>query len=58
MQYHEQYIVDSNGKKSAVVLPIESYKELMDDLHDLAIIAERKDDKVISFEEMEKRLSN
>ncbi len=58
MQYHEQFIVDNNGNKSAVILPIDDYNDLMEDLHDLATIAERKDKKVISFEEMEKRLSN
>jgi hypothetical protein len=28
-----QYIVDANGQKTAVVLPIEEYEELLEDLH-------------------------
>lgn len=28
-----QYIVDANGHKTAVVLPIEEYEELLEDLH-------------------------
>ena len=53
---HEQFIVDNSGKKIAVVLPLENYKELLEDLHDLAIIAERKDETTISFDELKKGL--
>jgi PHD/YefM family antitoxin component YafN of YafNO toxin-antitoxin module len=52
----EQYIVDSKGKKTAVILPIGEYEELLEDLHDLSVIAERKDEPVISFNEIKKRL--
>jgi len=51
-----QFILDKSGKKSFVILPVEEYDELMEDLYDLAIIAERKDEPTISFEEFEKRL--
>ena len=53
---HEQFIVDESGKKTAVVLPLEDYEELIEDIHDLAIIAERKDEPTISFDELKKRL--
>lgn len=53
---HEQFIVDNSGKKIAVVLPLENYEELLEDLHDLAIIAERKDETTISFNELKKGL--
>ncbi|MCK5094167.1 MAG: hypothetical protein KAR18_05540, partial [Spirochaetes bacterium] len=53
---HEQFIVDNSGKKIAVVLPLENYEELLEDLHDLAIIAERKDETTISFDELKKGL--
>ncbi len=52
----EQYIVDENGQKTAVVIPINEYEELLEDLHDLAVIAERRDEPTISFEEVKKRL--
>jgi len=44
-----QYIVDGKGQKMAVILPIEEYQELLDDLHDLAVIAERRDEPTIAF---------
>ncbi len=52
----QRYIVDSQGKKTAVLVPIKKYQELMADLHDLAIVAERKNEKPISLSEMKKRL--
>ncbi len=55
-KFHEKYIVDGKGQKTAVILPVEEYEELLEDLHDLAIIAERRDEPTVSFEELKKRL--
>jgi len=52
----ERYVVDETGKKTEVILPIEVYEKLLEDLHDLAIVAERRDEKPISAEEMKRRL--
>jgi len=52
----KSFIVDNEGKRLAVVLPIEEYEELMEDLHDLSVIAERKDEDVISFEDVKREL--
>ena len=54
--FQTKYIIDENGQKTAVVLPIEEYEELLADLHDLAIIAERRDETTISFKEIKERL--
>ena len=43
-----QYVTDTDGKKTAVILPIEKYTELIEDLQDLAVIAERRDEPSIS----------
>lgn len=51
-----QYLVDENGQKTAVVLPVEKYEELLEDIHDLAVIAERKDESSTGFDELNKRL--
>ncbi|TAL36556.1 MAG: type II toxin-antitoxin system Phd/YefM family antitoxin [Spirochaetes bacterium] len=53
---HEQYIIDKNGEKSAVILPIDEYHELLEDIHDLAVIAERRDAGTISLAELKKRI--
>ncbi len=51
-----RYVTDSNGKKSAVIVPLTEYRKLMEDLHDLAAVAERRDERPITFEEMRRRL--
>lgn len=51
-----QFVVDESGKKTAVILPVEEYDELLEDIHDLAIIAERKDEPTINLHELKKRL--
>jgi len=52
----EQFIIDKNGKRQAAILPIETYEEMLEDLHDLAIVAERKGEPAIPFSEVKKRL--
>ena len=52
----EQYIVDENGKKTAVVLPLGSYRRLLEDLHDLAVVAERRDEPRVTLEDLKRRL--
>jgi hypothetical protein len=52
----EKYLTDEKGRKEAVVLEVKAYGELLEDLEDLAIIADRKNEPTISWEEMKKRL--
>ena len=51
-----EFVVDSKGRKTAVILPIETFEELMEDMHDLTVVAERKGETPISIKELEKRL--
>jgi len=51
-----QFIVDKSGRKTAVILSVEEYDELLEDIHDLAIIAERKDEPAMNFHELKKKL--
>lgn len=55
-KFQEQYIVDEKGQTTAVIIPVEEYEELLEDIHDLAIIAERRDEPTITFEELKKKL--
>ncbi len=52
----ERYIVDEKGEKKEVVIPIEEYEELLEDLHDLAVIAERRDEPTVPLEEIIEKL--
>ena len=42
MAVREQYVVNAQGKKTGVILSMRRYRKLMEDLHDLAVIAERR----------------
>jgi len=56
MAVSEQYLVDSQGRRTAVLLSLEQYEKLMEDLHDLAVVAERREEKAISLQELKRRL--
>ncbi len=52
----EQFLVDTEGRKTGVVIPMRRYAALMEDLHDLAVVAERRNEGTISLNEMKRRL--
>ncbi len=47
-QLQPQYITDAQGNKLSVVLSIQAFNELLDDLEDLAAIAERREELTTS----------
>lgn len=51
-----QYLTDEHGERTAVVLPLTDYQKLLEDLDDLAVVAERRDEPVIAHEEFLKEL--
>ena len=55
-QLHPQYIKGADGGESFVVLPVSEYEELLDDLEDLAAIAERRDEPTLSLDELKAKL--
>ena len=52
----EQFVVDAKGKKTSVILSLRRYQRLMEDLHDLVVVAERRSEKPIPLDEMKRRL--
>ena len=52
----KRFIVDEQGRTTAVILPIKEYEELLEDLGDLAIIAERRDEPTEPLEVVIERL--
>lgn len=53
---HPQYVTDSEGRQTAVIVPIEEYNELLEDMKDLAAIAERANEPTIPHEQVLKEL--
>jgi PHD/YefM family antitoxin component YafN of YafNO toxin-antitoxin module len=52
----EQYVIDEKGNKIAIILPLTEYRHLREDLHDLAMVAERRDEGTLSLAELKKRV--
>ena len=51
-----QYLTNEKGKKTAVVMPLEDYEKLREDMDDLAVIAERRDEETIPHAEFKRGL--
>jgi hypothetical protein len=51
-----QFLTDDGGKKIAVVLPVQDYEELLEDISDLAAVAERRDEARVSLADVKQRL--
>ncbi|MBW4054897.1 MAG: type II toxin-antitoxin system Phd/YefM family antitoxin [Proteobacteria bacterium] len=52
------YITSPSGRKKAVIIPIKEYQRLLEDLHDLSVVAERHEEYAISLAEMKQRLKD
>jgi len=53
---HTEYITDDKGNKKSVILPIDDFQELLEDIEDLAAVAERRNEATISHEELLREL--
>lgn len=47
-----QYITDETGEKTAVILSMAQFQQLLDDIADLAAVAERREEPSISHEDL------
>jgi len=52
----KQYITDAEGHKISVILPMEEYIELMEDMEDLATVAELRNEPTIPWEQIKQEL--
>ena len=51
-----QFITNEAGEKISVILPMDKFQELLEDIEDLAAIAERREEPTISHDEFIKEL--
>jgi len=56
MSPNAQFVTDQKGEKTSVILPMAEYEALLEDLDDLAVIAERANEPTIPFEQVAARL--
>ncbi|HMJ25042.1 MAG TPA: hypothetical protein VK475_04415 [Pyrinomonadaceae bacterium] len=51
-QLEISYVTNKAGDKTAVILSIEEFQELMEDIADLAAVAERRDEPTVPHEQL------
>jgi hypothetical protein len=56
MSSNVQYITDANGERTAVILPLDEYRELLEDMHVIRVAQETKDEPRIPWEEVKAEL--
>ena len=55
-ELNPQFITNEAGEKISVVLPMDKFQELLEDIEDLAAIAERREEPTIPHDEVIKEL--
>src|SRR5688500_17214113 len=56
MSPNAQFVIDAEGNKTAVILPIEEYEDLLEDLHLSQVARESKDEERIPWEQVRAEL--
>ncbi len=46
-----RYVVDKRGEKTDVIIPLKEFKQIVENLHDLAMVADRRKEKPVSLQE-------
>jgi len=52
MSPNARFVTDQKGKKTSVILPLAEYEALLEDLDDLAVIAERANEPTVPLEQV------
>jgi hypothetical protein len=55
-QGKRRFVVTEKGRKTGVLLSLKEYRELLEDLQDLAIIAERREEPSLPFDVVKEKL--
>ena len=58
MNINPNYITNDSGEKISVILSMEDFENILEDIEDLAIVAQRKDEKTTSHKDFIKELKS
>jgi PHD/YefM family antitoxin component YafN of YafNO toxin-antitoxin module len=56
MSRNVQYVTDANGERTAVILPLDEYEELLEDLHVIRFAEETANELRIPWEQVKAEL--
>jgi hypothetical protein len=51
-----QYLTDEAGHKTAVILPMADYEQLLEDINDLAAVADRREEQTVPHHQFVREL--
>jgi len=51
-----QYLTDEAGHKTAVILPMADYEQLLEDINDLAAVADRREEETVPHDQFVREL--
>ena len=51
-QLKPQYVSNEAGEKIAIILSLETFEELLEDIEDLAMIAERREEPTMAHDQL------
>ena len=52
MSPNAQFVTNQSGEKTSVILPIAEYEALLEDLEDLAVVAERAEEPSVPLDQV------
>ena len=56
LNLHPQYITNDSGEKISVVIDMQEFQSMLEDIQDLTAIADRKDEETTSHDDFLKEL--
>ncbi|QID34104.1 hypothetical protein [Pampinifervens florentissimum] len=51
-----KYIIDQNKKIKEIIMPWKEFTQLIEDMHDVKVVLERKDEELLSLDAIKKTL--
>jgi hypothetical protein len=51
-QLKPQYVINEAGEKIAIILPLGVFEELLEDIEDLAVVAERREEPAMTHDQV------
>jgi PHD/YefM family antitoxin component YafN of YafNO toxin-antitoxin module len=51
-----QYITNEAGERSGIIMSMEDFEALLETLEDLAVVAKRRDEPTVSYEDLKAQL--
>ena len=55
-KFRLRFVTNRKGKKTEVIMKVKDFEELLEDLNDMSIVAERRDEETISHKDLVKDL--